>query len=232
MMNGTWKLEALSSLLCVVTGIFLGLALAGATTGFGGWVFQWQTLVAGVLAVAAAAVTVTQMERTDIRQQKRHIELVRLGLRSDRLTMLRLRDVWLNKIVAEADILAPALATLKEARQTANHYSPIGLNNAMTVAWESYWRLKEILEDSLFEEARPFFDGTTTAAKRRIEESIAAIKELNASFSQLLDFGKGRSSWSSDPEHWVNMHWDLAQAAPTEIQRFAAEIRRTAALYE
>ncbi|TPK15184.1 hypothetical protein FJ872_19505 [Mesorhizobium sp. B2-5-9] len=226
-----WKLDALSSLLCAATGVFVGLSLADATS-FGNWLGQWQTLVAGALAVGAAAVTVFQMERTDIRQQARHIELVRLGLRSDRLTMLRLRDVWLDKLVAQADILTPALATIKEAKDAAGDYSPIALKWAMAIFDNSYWNFKEIIEkDTLFEEAKPLFDGEATTAARLAIQSVQAIRDISGPLVNFLSYGMGGSLYV-DAEVHVQEYWNVVEEVPATMQRFAIEIRRIAALYE
>lgn len=227
-----WKLDALSGLLCIATGIFVGLSLDGATE-FGGWLSQWQTLVAGALAVGAAAVTVLQMERTDIRQQTRHIELVRLGLRADRLTMLRLRDVWLDRLVAQADAIIPSLATIDQATKTTNDYSPIELNKAMGAFGYSFWRFKEILEDPLYEAAKPLFDGPATTAARFSDQSIQAIRELNGPLSAFLNFNQGPAfGYYADAAETVEKYWGLARGVPAAVQRLAAEIRRIAALYE
>ncbi|MER9757563.1 hypothetical protein NKJ46_29895 [Mesorhizobium sp. M0166] len=53
------------------------------------WLYDYQTLFAGALAVAAAFITVNAMNKTEERQQKRHDELIKLNLRSDRLTAER-----------------------------------------------------------------------------------------------------------------------------------------------
>lgn len=97
------------ALLCMLMiGLFLGLAI-DASESFSNIVFRWQTMIAGILAIVAAFITVLQMsatdrrqqarhEHADQRQQDRHIELVRLSLRSDRLRALRAADraEWLE----------------------------------------------------------------------------------------------------------------------------------------
>lgn len=48
-------------------------------------IFDFQTLLTGLAAVAAASWTVYTMERTVVRQERRHRELVSLAIRADRL---------------------------------------------------------------------------------------------------------------------------------------------------
>lgn len=50
---------------------------------------EWQTLIAGILAVIAAAWTVREMRRNDGAQQVRHEQLMQLNLRADRLRARR-----------------------------------------------------------------------------------------------------------------------------------------------
>lgn len=96
------RLQAGSNLVCVFMGVALGAALA-STDGTAAFLSAWQTLIAGIMAVVAAAITIMQMQKsdeeqqgrhadmialnqqTDQNQQRRHDDIVRLGLRADRL---------------------------------------------------------------------------------------------------------------------------------------------------
>ena len=53
-------------------------------------IFDFQTLLTGLLAVGAASWTVMTMERTDKEAERRHRQLVQLNLRADRLRIDRL----------------------------------------------------------------------------------------------------------------------------------------------
>ncbi|RUV03491.1 hypothetical protein EOB36_05895 [Mesorhizobium sp. M6A.T.Cr.TU.017.01.1.1] len=53
------------------------------------WLYDYQTLVTGTLAVAAAFITVNAMNKTEERQQKRHEELMKLSLRPDKMAVDR-----------------------------------------------------------------------------------------------------------------------------------------------
>ncbi|MBP1844782.1 hypothetical protein J2046_003049 [Rhizobium petrolearium] len=63
--------------------------------GFGGnwWrkqLYDFQTLITGILAVSAAGATVWQMRATDRENERRHRQLVTVSLRSDRLSIERM----------------------------------------------------------------------------------------------------------------------------------------------
>ena len=59
------KLGIAENVVWGAVGIFAGLAIADVSASEAG-LFGWQTLTAGILAVAAAAMTIFQMERTDL----------------------------------------------------------------------------------------------------------------------------------------------------------------------
>jgi len=80
----TWALWA--TILSV--GIFVGLAL-GDATALEAMLWRWQTLVAGILAIAAALFTMNEMRRIEEKQQRRHDELMSLNLAGDRLRVAR-----------------------------------------------------------------------------------------------------------------------------------------------
>ncbi|KQY21024.1 hypothetical protein [Rhizobium sp. Root483D2] len=66
-------------------------AMLGGTEGqIWAFVEKYQTLIAGVLAVAAAWGTVRQMQRSDLKSDLRHQDLIYLALRADRLRVMRL----------------------------------------------------------------------------------------------------------------------------------------------
>ncbi|TBH55042.1 hypothetical protein [Rhizobium leguminosarum] len=62
------------------------------STGGDSWrnvIYDFQTLITGLAAVFAAAITIRTMEKTDRRSERRHRELVELQLRPDRLRLGR-----------------------------------------------------------------------------------------------------------------------------------------------
>jgi hypothetical protein len=82
-------LKAVEIAIAISLGYFLGRAAETWHPNPSRWIYDFQTLLAGGLAVLGAAWTVIQMNRTDDGAQKRHEELVKLQLRADRLMVLR-----------------------------------------------------------------------------------------------------------------------------------------------
>lgn len=73
--------------------IFFGAARKNDGSGGDPWrntIFDFQTLIAGIFAIAAAYETVRQMQKSDAKSDKRHEELLRLNIRPDYLRVERL----------------------------------------------------------------------------------------------------------------------------------------------
>lgn len=54
------------------------------------WLYDFQSLIGGILAIVAAAFTVLQMRLSDERSERRHKEILQLQLRSDGLRLERM----------------------------------------------------------------------------------------------------------------------------------------------
>ncbi|TGS89321.1 hypothetical protein EN817_02935 [Mesorhizobium sp. M3A.F.Ca.ET.174.01.1.1] len=82
--------ERLDRIALVITagaiGFCFGEMLSGETRGV-----DWETLVTGLLAIAAAAWTVKATFGIDRQQERRHRQLVALTLRADKLKVMRAR---------------------------------------------------------------------------------------------------------------------------------------------
>jgi hypothetical protein len=73
------------------------------------FVFNYQTLIGGMLAILAALITVVAMIVVDQRQASRHNELVELNIREDKLRLERL-------LVPQFELLCSQLKSLVEIR--------------------------------------------------------------------------------------------------------------------
>ncbi len=69
------------------------------------WLFHYQTLITGILAIAAAVITVRAMTTMDERQQRRHEEMLSLSLRHDTLRIQRVSGVVTDIMVKVAENL-------------------------------------------------------------------------------------------------------------------------------
>lgn len=126
------------------------------------FVFNYQTLVTGIAAVAAATLTIRQMDKVDAKQEDRHRELVRLQLRQDTIRMQR--------------ALRPQLNELQEWLIGLNgrtFYDPIHEQRPGNPLWHALAEfgrsgngtlilIKETLERKQFRDGVELFDGDTT----------------------------------------------------------------------
>lgn len=118
-------------------GFLLGISLHQVTPETT-WLYDYQALVAGFMAIAAAGVTITAMTWIDFRQQKRHEDLMRLNLRRDRL---RFRRAAVPVIERVSDIRLPGIDN-----GTAPSEQP-QIADALVRAWQAFRASKnEILE--------------------------------------------------------------------------------------
>lgn len=108
------KMNAMQAVTAVVAGIFIGVALTDSTTSEF-WLYRYQTIIAGILAIVAAGWTVVEMRRTDQRQQLRHEELMKINLRADRLRARRAAFPYADLIESGCNELDAGLAAFVEA---------------------------------------------------------------------------------------------------------------------
>jgi hypothetical protein len=111
-------LGAASNIVAALFGMFVGLALADFP-GVETWLEQWQTLIAGILAVLAAAVTIRQMQVSDAGQQRRHEHLIRMSMRSEALTVLRAHSLLTPTFLAIDKGLRDAISSFQEMSITS-----------------------------------------------------------------------------------------------------------------
>lgn len=94
------------------------------------WLWSFQTLIGGVLAVGAAYFTIQKMSEIDKAQADRHNELVALQLRSDSLLLRRIMGSAVLQLSYEADRLdSQARTTLGDIERLAPHGDPILSDN-------------------------------------------------------------------------------------------------------
>ncbi len=69
-----------------------------AKDGWVKYIYNYQTLLTGILAVAAAFVTVRQMRASDALSEQRHRQLIRFQVRNDRMAIERIK-LWLPNML-------------------------------------------------------------------------------------------------------------------------------------
>lgn len=103
-----------SALVAAVVVVLIGLSVQ-ALPEDEVWVYRYQPLAAGFLAVAAAALTVVAMFAVDKRQQDRHDKLIDLSIRPDRLRVERIAPIAISEIVAMGAEISHAQAVVSDS---------------------------------------------------------------------------------------------------------------------
>lgn len=168
------RFESLLRPIEVATLIALGMAIGGALSeglAFEEWLYRWSTLIAGVLAVSAAAITVNAMMATDKRQQRRHEELMKLNLRSERLVAMRAATPW-------SDFLRIWGSRYQRAMQMLANFpdSPQNRKNIFSLAEETNRAVFDALKSETLTAVRPLLDAR---AYHAIDTVITRIDVMN-----------------------------------------------------
>jgi hypothetical protein len=153
------KLNAMQAVTAVLAGIFIGVALADSTTSEF-WLYRYQTILAGILAIVAAGWTVVEMRRSDDRQERRHGELVKLGVRADGLKAARAAHTFPGAIRTFAkvcDQLSASVASWSEGLTTSEINDLANAANALSDDIQKTLSFKAITD------ARDIFDGATSS---------------------------------------------------------------------
>lgn len=115
MILATITLIGLSIVLAFLIGAISGLAWDDVSHV--AWLHQYQALVAGVLAVGGAVLTVMVMMVVDLRQHRRHQQLMGLGLRPDDLIIQRAAAAVVHELEEWADRTKVSVGELRSKLQ-------------------------------------------------------------------------------------------------------------------
>jgi hypothetical protein len=185
---------AASNVVSVAVGMFAGLALADVSEGAIKWLHDWQTLITGGMAVGAAGLTVAAMHLTDARQQLRHVELIKLNTRRDKLRVMRAANPRAKALRNWADLSDGMVADFKAV------YAADGSDGLESEKLFEFWghlqiapvRLaaKELLQDvELFDaELRDLIQASNTA----IQSALTTLHSNIEDRAYMFAAGSGR----------------------------------------
>lgn len=172
-MNIDRWLQAGSNIVAALFGVFAGLAIADFE-GIEPWLYRWQSLVAGALAIVAAALTVIAMLTADDRQGKRHRELVTLALRDEYRRLSRANYTAQNLL----------RSWIKGSRELAGSGFARGDPSADKFAtantvdvWMSIRELSEIYDQISASGAVDLLGGRESAIYRNLGKRVQKLKE-------------------------------------------------------
>ncbi len=148
-----------------------------------GLTIEWETLLAGILAIGAALMTVKAMYRNEEFQQQRHMQLMRLNVRGDQIAAER-AAFRIDLLYMSNDFL-PDRAEYETA--ASSPYTSVTAYAKAAERWLSDIR-EEIGHQSIYD-AKHLFDGSTVDAfdRFRLEAGILddTIVYATTDFDQL-----------------------------------------------
>jgi hypothetical protein len=161
---------ALLIIVSVATGFLLGLSVAGTYAWVSPWLRDWQTLIAGIIAVFAAILTVTQMRIEAQSDEERY----RGTIAASRARERRL----LEGALKHAESLLPIVAACAEIKPL----QPTDLNADSILKRGARCRaigmlLKTSADAWILEVARPYMDYEAVSAIRYMAITGQALEE-------------------------------------------------------
>ncbi|SIR41327.1 hypothetical protein SAMN05880590_12711 [Rhizobium sp. RU35A] len=147
-------------------------------------IYDFQTLIAGILAICAAVGTIFQMERTERRSAERHEELVRLQTRTDKLKIERMFFPYFSQLAQHKKDIGEAAKRVQEAIKRDN-------SSQIFDAFDGFARRLDFISDvfakKTWQDATPLFGGELTER----------ISDLSSNIQLALDaMENARYSWS------------------------------------
>lgn len=176
------------------------------------FIFDFQTIIAGIFAVFAAWWTVQAMERTDREQERRHRDLLALQLRTEYLAIDRFTDTFLltsqiyrdqcldiQKEIEASESLWAAIRPIAEAIKSILHDIPSMFNSRA------------------YEAARPYLDPELVD----VAENITRICDDTLDYvTKITDFRRGTGPLTIDQLRvWVEGNEDHQFSGGREIAK-------------
>lgn len=204
----------------VVIGVCIGGLISEVSTAER-YLSDWQTLIAGILAVVAAAWTVGEMRRNDTMQQVRHEELMQLNLRADRLRARRAALPAADEIAICIPIIVEGYRVTKSTEFTSREHKVHAkeLYNAFENASGSFGYVN-------VSDAKDMFGSHMSFTYYRIIEilnDISYMREIMLAYVSSSNVAVGKSD--------VDYYIELAGRAASYLDTFAKDLRQLAAHY-
>lgn len=167
----------------VATLLVLGMAIGAAIDSelsMEDWLYRWSTLIAGILAVGAAFITVRAMLHTDIRQQKRHDELMKLNLRAERLIANRASKPWPSQLRKIANRFQRALGMMGNLPDTTQNR-----NEILVIVQQAVADTITILESPPIVDAKSLLDAVPFHKMLLVRSEGERLQELVYDFAKV-----------------------------------------------
>lgn len=188
-----------------------------------GMLYDYQTLVTGLLAIGAAFVTVREMRRAEVSNEIRHQASMRLAVRGDRLRMHRAlhpqflelkeqRKIMIDRL-DDAEMLVVGIDSVVHLLE--NPTLDMRFQAFVLDLYPSIISIREILARPALQEGAQLFDGDLTYVFsdliKEVDKAVQAGRGLYDYFEEL-----------GEAEHDIGSHafWDLLDGREKVLLRF------------
>lgn len=154
--KSNWRVRFLSFIGLFILGIFVTSSIfEGKQNGWGIWIYDFQSLITGVLAIGAAFFTVDQMRRSDMQQEKRHREILEMNLRRDWMQIRRAFHPQVAELNAATNELGELLPILNSSPDEPGYKDVFKQSQKYR---NTAHLIKNILEREQILDVKDFFD--------------------------------------------------------------------------
>ena len=227
-----WRDDALMAVVAAVSLMAIGALAASSVIDNEpgrGWLYDFQTLVTGFLAIAAAGIAVAATRWQDQRQQARHDEVQALNLRMDRLRARRAAFPYAKMLETKASFVLAKAYSATEAwaaddyprfRQELRELLTAKSDIAETVSGESIVNAKDMFGSDMSFTYKSLMDTLDADAGMAITSAV-----------NYANFGGDDA-----PNHFVAAHTatviEKARRAALGSIEFAGQLRILASHYD
>lgn len=201
-------------------GILVGLMLADISS-IEHVASEWQTLIAGILAVIAAVWTVTEMRRSDGAQQIRHDQQMSLNLRADRLRARRAAFPFALHFSTVASVLAEYDVDQFDGMNRNE------LTTAVAVMRQCWLQMHKFLNEKSIVEAKDLFDSNMAHNYRLVIDDLERMEGNHPAIEHFCRFGE-----IAEPDKFriANFYRGMALYAP-KLKAFSDRLLKLADQY-
>ncbi|MBD8652332.1 hypothetical protein IFT66_14685 [Rhizobium sp. CFBP 13726] len=160
---------------------------SGTSDRVGRFVYDYQTLITGLLAVAAAALAVWQARRTDEKSNARHTQILELSLRADRLRVERATKPLAEELALSFKKLEHLWTIFPKDRPRKEHRTFIRINAYHLLSLHQ--TIAAMLNDRAVEDCLPLFDGPLYGSITKLKSILDDTATLIADVAEFEDLG-------------------------------------------
>jgi hypothetical protein len=225
---------------------------SGDPSCFRNFIYDYQTLLTGILAIVAAVITVSVAVKTEKMAQWRHAQLVRLQMRPDKLTLER-------GILPQAPVLRSSHKTIQDCRgffvvlrreDAASARRMISSSSEIGMVVQAMQNLREAFADETWMAAETLFDGRLMLKRQFLTRSMPSFSiavnlvrstQRRSRTQRMLYRGSRLTGGVASDENKAKPHgddWEILKipdrflSVATRLDDFMDELQRLSELYE